>query len=79
MEESVQGSVTVSLGSHETSNSEGRRFASVNTLLINFGDVDLNSSMIHGVEDSVSGRALSWHIEIDKLSLIVLNDDDRYG
>ena len=76
MEESVQGGITVTLGPHETGNSEGRGFTSVNTLLINLGDVDLNSGMIHSVKDSVSSRALSGHIEIDELSLIVLN---RWG
>jgi hypothetical protein len=88
VEESVQGSVAVTLGPHETRNSEGRGFPGVDSLLVNLGKIvenrdisiaylsngDLNGSMILGVKDSVGGRALSRDIEINELSLIVLND-----
>ena len=72
VEESVQGSVAVALRSHETSNGEGGRLTSEDSLLVNIGDVDLNSSVVLSVEDSVSGRALSGDIEVNKLALIVL-------
>ena len=71
-EESVEGSIAVTLSSHETGDSEGSGFSSEDTLLINLGDVNLNSSMILSVEDSVGGRALSGHVQVNELTLIVL-------
>ena len=93
MEESVQGSVAVTLGPHETSNSEGGGLTGVNSLLVNLrkqventitrltylSDVDLNGGMILGVEDSVGCRALSRNIEINELSLIVLKREISEG
>lgn len=72
VEESVEGSITVALGSHETGDGEGGGFSSEDTLLINLGDVNLNSSMILGVQDSVGGRALSGHVQVNEFTLIVL-------
>ena len=37
-------------------------------------DVYLNGSMILSVKDSVGGRALSWDVEINELTLVVLED-----
>jgi len=37
-------------------------------------DVDLNGSMILSVKDSVGCRALSWDVEINELTLVVLKD-----
>jgi hypothetical protein len=71
-EESVKGSIAVTLSSHETGDSEGGSLSSEDTLLINLSHVDLNRSMILSVEDSVSSRALSGHVQVNELSLIVL-------
>ena len=32
------------------------------TFFVNLGDVDLNGSMVLGLDDAVSGRTLSWNI-----------------
>ena len=37
-------------------------------------DVDLNGSMILSVKNSVGGRALSWDVEINELTLVVLRN-----
>jgi hypothetical protein len=72
MEQSVESGVTVSLGSHEPSDSESGGFASVNTSLINLSDVNLDGRVILRVEDSVGGGALSGNVQINELPLIVL-------
>lgn len=43
------------------------------SLLVNVADVQLDRGVIMGLDESVGGSALSWHVKVDELSILVLH------
>lgn len=70
----VEGIIRVTLLTEGTAESVGDVGTGHLALLIDFGNVDLDRSVILGDDQSVGGRALAGDVKVDNLSLIVLHD-----
>jgi len=72
--ESVHSIVAFTHGTHETAKGVGVVLAlNLSAVLVNLGDGDLGRSVVLGLDDSSSGRALSRDVKVDDLSLVVLH------
>ncbi len=75
-EEFVDASISLTAGSHETSEGDGLLLASDLAILVNFSDIDLDGGAVLGGNQSVGGRALSGDVKIYNLLLVVLHLDE---
>ena len=70
----VEGIIGITLLTESTAESVSDVGTSHLSLFVDFGNVDLNRSVIFGDDQSVGGRALAGDVKVDNLSLIVLHD-----
>jgi hypothetical protein len=71
-----KGHVTLGLESDVSSQAVRCGFTSGNTSGgVDIGNIDLHTGMVLGFDNSVSVRALSWHVKIDVFSGFVLHVD----
>ena len=66
MGQTVQRVVGFTSGSDVAGQSVGDELTWDGTaLLVNLGDVDLDGSVVLGLDNSVGGRTLSWNVQFD--------------
>lgn len=66
----VERVVSLSSSSHVTGQREdGRRSLDQSAVLVNVTDGNLDRGVVLGLDDSASGSALSWHVEVDEVTL----------
>lgn len=71
LSQSVQGVVSLTSTSDVTAQSVGGGGTSNGSaLLIDVGDVDLDRSVVLGLDNSVGGRALSWDVQFNLKMLV---------
>lgn len=64
--QSVDGVVTLTSGSDVTRQGvAGVGTSNGSALVVNVGNVDLDRSVVLGLDDSVGSRTLSWHVQFD--------------
>ena len=72
-EESVETSISFTSLSHESGESNGLFLSGDFTRWVNVGDLNLDGGVIIGCDETISGRALSWDVQIHDFSFIVLH------